>query len=61
MSQVGPIWTPTFNIQGTCRELAIVVGNSDSFSSGSEFELGEEEPIQVKGSPLKVLSADKYR
>ena len=45
--------------QGTSKEVAIVVGDSDSFSSGSEID--EDEPLQVKGSPLKVLPAHKYR
>ena len=33
--------------QGTSKEVAIVVGDSDSFSSGSEID--EDEPLQVKG------------
>ena len=37
------------------------MGDSDSFGSGSEFELSDDEPLKVEGSPLKVLSVDKYR
>ena len=45
--------------QGTSKEVAIVVGDSDSFSSGSEID--EDEPLQVKGSPLKLIITGKYR
>ena len=50
-----------FNMQGSAKEFAIVVDDTDSVSSLSDFDINEDEPTRVKGSPLKVLPASKYR
>ena len=49
-----------FNMQGSAKEFAIIVDDTDSVSSLSEFEIEEDEPRRVKGSPLQVLPASKY-
>ena len=53
--------TPILYMQGSAKEFAIVLDDSDSVSSGSEFDIDEDEPRKEKGSPLKVLPASKYR
>ena len=54
-----------FNMQGSANEFAIVVDDTGSVSCLSDFDINEDEPTRVKGSPLKkyfqLVNTGKYK
>lgn len=56
--------SPT-DMQGSANEFAIVVDDTGSVSSLSDFDINEDKPTRVKGSPLKkyfqLVNTGKYK